>query len=125
MKQRMQNSGHKQSLTPTYYKGQDETFIINKSGFDSHAANLTTNASLSSGNVYESNKSPYVLNKNKILQRIDYNKGISNIIANDNQSVLSMNNSSTLSRDSGASPSLQTTRTALLKLKDSIQSNEG
>eukprot|EP00347_Sterkiella_histriomuscorum_P013946 403362753 len=101
----------------------DDSFTINKSGFYSNGANLTTNASLASNNNYDFIKSPYVLNKNKNSMRKelfqDQRKILSNLHVVENTNALSINQSSNLSNDSNASPSLQATRTALLKLKES------
>ncbi|CDW90448.1 UNKNOWN [Stylonychia lemnae] len=127
--QTRKQSGNIKAQSPLYlhhHIQNDESVVLNKSGFESHGANLTTNASLTSNNIYEFNKSPYVINKNKSnLHRremyYDRNKINSNI--NENQNALSINQSSNLSHDSNTSPSLQTTRTALLKLKESMTSN--
>lgn len=74
---------------------------------------MTTTASISSGNVYDSNN----LNPKKV-QAKDFSFKHKNNLTNQSNEV------NMKSRDSGTSPSIHYTRAALLKLKEST-STEG
>lgn len=108
---------------PPYYNVES---LLYRSGLDSRAANMTTNASLTSNIILDSNQKALLALKNKGSFRVQNKTNLHNFLDNNtiNNTILSINQSSYGSQERQSSPSISNyNHETLMKLKGSIGGN--